>query len=157
MAPRSAIGRVLATTLLLLAVVFTYRVMVRARAAVQFADEMRTEAEAKSIATAIDSYKTEYNAPPEAEDNATFIRVLTHDNPRNITFLAPSFHDLNAKGEMVDAWGKPFLISIDKTGHSTVISPTMRNGRERHQLSAEALYRPLTGSEERGVQKLDGY
>jgi len=123
----------------------------------EYARMVKTESEGVQIMTAIRNYEIEYSRSPAASDNAGFVRALTHDNPRRIEYLCPSKRDLNARGEIVDAWGEPFGIFVDPAGRPFVISPRLLHNANWKRISDAELNRPLTGADERDAQRLDGW
>jgi hypothetical protein len=104
-------------------------------AAMRAAKTARTRNEMEQIRTAIFAYETEYDEPPPTDKNAALMKILTGKvstgNPRGIAFLTVSPRDMNSAGEMVDAWQKPFLISLADPDHPTILTPSLeiKNGR----------------------------
>jgi len=100
--------------------------------AIRQAKLAKTQNEATQIQTAILGYYTEYAEMPPSSDNATLIKILTGNNPRantrRIAFLYVRPDDLNAKGEMVDAWKNPFRISFIDPDHVIVTSDMLPSG-----------------------------
>jgi len=79
---------------------------------IQVAKEAKTRAGISQIQTALLAYQTEYDKFPPGKDNATIIRELMSDSPRQIAFLNLKPADMNAKGEALDAWSTPLRISL---------------------------------------------
>jgi hypothetical protein len=89
------------------------------------AKRAKSENGAEQIRTAILAYETEYDEPPPNNQNAALIKTLTGSNPRGIMFLSVSPRDMNARGEMVDAWGQPFRVSLADPKHPVVFSTSL--------------------------------
>ncbi len=73
------------------------------------------------VQAAVLSYYTEYSVYPVAANSATLVRMLDGTsgvgNSRQITFVSFKASDLNAKGELLDPWGRPLQISVDSDGN----------------------------------------
>jgi type II secretory pathway pseudopilin PulG len=154
--PRSRARLALAGILLVITGVLALRITSFFHAALQFARMVQTRNEAAQITTAIRDYEVEYGLPPPASDNAAYIRVLTHDNPRGITYLSPSKRELNARGEMIDGWGNSFRVFVDPDGRPSVTSPALLHSTHWKRVSDADLYRPRNGAAEQEAQSLDG-
>ena len=105
--------------------IFAFQVSLRvSAAAIHLGKVVRTANEAAQLQTSILSYYTEYSEMPHTTDNATLIKILTGNNsvanPRGIAFLSVMPRDMNDKGEMVDAWQRPFRISFADPDHPVV-------------------------------------
>ena len=83
---------------------------------------VKTRNEASYLTTAILSYETEYGEAPAKSENAALVKILTGDNQRGIAFLMVSPSEMNAKGDMIDAWQKPFRISLADPDHPVIVS-----------------------------------
>ena len=46
------------------------------------------------------------------EDNATFVNALTGRNPSRLAFLPRSHAAIDAQGQLLDRWGKPFFFHL---------------------------------------------
>jgi hypothetical protein len=120
---RSHLLLVITSVAILLATVVPLRIGIQAIHAAKVA---RTKNEASQLQTAILGYYTEYAEMPHTTDNATLIKLLTGNNPRGnprgIAFLSVSPRDMNGKGEMVDAWQRPFRVSFADPDNVAVTS-----------------------------------
>jgi type II secretory pathway pseudopilin PulG len=101
--------------------------------AINAAKRARTANEANQILTAILQYETEYGEPPASNKNTRLTKILMSDNPRGIAFLSVMPKDMNTQGEMVDAWGQPYRISLADPQRSKVYStsPEFYDGTTR--------------------------
>jgi hypothetical protein len=63
----------------------------------------------ESMRRVIHGYNTEFGENPVG-NNAEITRALMGENPRHINFIQPDTGlQVNANGELVDAWGTPFF------------------------------------------------
>ena len=63
----------------------------------------------ESMRRVIHGYNTEFGENPVG-NNAEITRALMGENPRHINFIQPDTGlNVNANGELVDAWGTPFF------------------------------------------------
>ncbi len=76
----------------------------------------------EQVQTAILNYQLEYDAPPPGKTNAELIRALSGDNPRNIEFLNLKPDEIDPQGNLLDAWGTPFLIKVIDPKHPLIQS-----------------------------------
>jgi hypothetical protein len=86
------------------------------------AKRAKTQNIREQIWAAVANYQAEYGVPPSATDNASLVRILAGGNPRKIEFINLKAADLNAKGEVLDAWGLPFKITIKDPSHPVMWS-----------------------------------
>jgi len=98
----------LALSLMVLGLVFPV-----SNVGIRAAKEAKTRNMMSQIQIAVLAYQTEYETPPPGKDSATIIRELMSDNHRGIAFLnLKPIHDMNAKGEALDAWSTPLRITL---------------------------------------------
>jgi hypothetical protein len=92
------------------------------RGNIRMARRAMTENSANQVQIAILNYETEYGSSPSGKTNAELVRELEGDNPRKIEFLSLRPSDKNIKGEMLDAWGRPLVITMTDPHHPIVES-----------------------------------
>ncbi len=57
-------------------------------------------------------YRERYGGVPTGEDNAAFVNALTGNNPQRLAFLDRHHSSINARGELLDRWGTPFVFHL---------------------------------------------
>jgi hypothetical protein len=57
-------------------------------------------------------YRIRFRGFPVGEDNATFVNALTGRNPSRLAFLPPKHAAIDAQGQLLDRWGKPFFFHL---------------------------------------------
>jgi len=82
----------------------------------------KTRAEMNQLQIAIIAYQNEYDTLPPGKDNAVMVRELISDNPRQIAFLNLKPTDMNAAGEVLDAWHTPMRITLVDPQHPLIKS-----------------------------------
>ena len=58
------------------------------------------------------AYRARFRGFPVGEENAAFIRALTGHNPGRIALLPPDHPAIDAHGQLLDRWGKPFFFHL---------------------------------------------
>lgn len=69
----------------------------------------KPEAEAKIVLDLLKLYRRLFGAYPAGENNSQFVNALLGANKEKVPLLPHDHPRLNAKGELVDAWGTPFF------------------------------------------------
>ena len=91
------------------------------------ARKAKTEATLRGMATGTEAFYNEYFVYPTG-DNATFVRVMSGKEPtqnrRGIVFVSFKVAELNAAGQILDAWRTPFEITYLDDGR-----PRFRSAR----------------------------
>lgn len=57
-------------------------------------------------------YRERFGGFPTGEDNAAFVNALTGNNPLRLAFIDRTHPAINARGELVDRWGKVFVFHL---------------------------------------------
>lgn len=57
-------------------------------------------------------YRARFRGFPVGEDNAAFVRALSGHNPGRIALLPPDHPAIDAEGQLLDRWGKPFFFHL---------------------------------------------
>jgi len=92
------------------------------------AERANAAALATTLAKAVEKYHREVGEWPEG-DLAEMVKALRGDNDLNIDFLEMPAENFNEYGELIDPWGTPYLVEIDrKRGRANVRSA----GPDRH-------------------------
>lgn len=58
-------------------------------------------------------YRERFGGFPTGEDNAAFVNALTGNNPLRLAFIDRTHPAINARGELVDRWGKAFVFHLE--------------------------------------------
>ena len=57
-------------------------------------------------------YRIRFRSFPVGEDNASFVNALTGRNPSRLAFLPKNHAAIDAQGQLLDRWGKPFFFHL---------------------------------------------
>ncbi len=79
-----------------------------AAAAVTPAVERTPEIEVGDLMGSLRDYRNAFGANPVG-NNAEITSALLGENPRNLAFVERASAKLNAQGEMIDRWGRPYF------------------------------------------------
>jgi len=69
--------------------------------------------EPKIVLQVLDAYRRMLGAYPAGENNQQLVNALLGANKEKMPFLPRDHPRLNAKGEIVDAWGTPFFFHLN--------------------------------------------
>lgn len=58
-------------------------------------------------------YRERFGGLPTGEDNAAFVNALTGNNPLRLAFIDRTHPAINARGELMDRWGKAFVFHLE--------------------------------------------
>jgi hypothetical protein len=83
----------------------------------RLADELhspeRTGAEDLSVAmNLLTQYRLRFKGYPVGEDNASFVNALSGNNPGRLAFISRNHPAIDAQGQLLDRWGKPFFFHL---------------------------------------------
>ena len=85
-------------------------------------EEKQVSERAEKIAKAMEDYRAKLGHPPKGE-NSEVVAALRGRNPKDLVLLKIEDEALNERGEIVDPWRTPFLLSFDpKTKRARVES-----------------------------------
>jgi hypothetical protein len=63
-------------------------------------------------------YRTRFHGYPVGEDNATFVNALSGNNPGRLAFISHDHPAIDAQGQLLDRWGKPYFFHL--LGHDAL-------------------------------------
>jgi hypothetical protein len=67
-------------------------------------------------------YRERFGGVPTGEDNAAFVNALAGNNPQRLAFIDRGHPAINARGELLDRWGTPFVFHLESRDHIEVRS-----------------------------------
>lgn len=70
----------------------------------------------------LEFYRKEFGAFPAGQENADIMRALTGNNPRRLSIFPRKHPRMDASGNLLDAWGKPFVFHPISSQHLEVRS-----------------------------------
>lgn len=57
-------------------------------------------------------YRKRFHGFPVGEDNASFVNALSGRNPARLAFLPRDHSAIDAQGQLLDRWGKPYFFHL---------------------------------------------
>ena len=93
----------------------------------------KAQADVNALMQALSSYATEQGELPHGT-YATICQLLQGksvdgQNPKHLDYIDAEGQEINAKGELIDPWGNPYRIIVDKGLHVYSCGP---NGIDDH-------------------------
>ena len=73
------------------------------------ADPALAQREAEILLEILTFYRKEFGTFPAGQENADIMRALTGNNPRRLPIFPREHSRMDASGNLLDAWGKPFV------------------------------------------------
>ena len=68
--------------------------------------------EPRIVLNVLDAYRRSFGGYPAGEGNRQFVNALLGANAQKLPFIPADHPRLNARGELVDAWGTPFFFHL---------------------------------------------
>ena len=93
----------------------------------------RPEVEPQMVLDVLNAFRRTFGVYPAGEDNRQFVNALLGANRDNLPFLPRDHPRLNARGEIVDAWGTPFFFHLNSRTSIEVRSA----GADRRMFTAD--------------------
>ena len=73
----------------------------------------KPDVEPRIVLDVLNAYRRAFGVYPAGEDNRQFVNALLGANRDKLPFLPRDHPRLNARGELVDAWGTPFFFHLN--------------------------------------------
>jgi hypothetical protein len=70
----------------------------------------------------LEFYRKEFGTFPAGQENADIMNALTGNNPRRLPIFPRKHPRMDASGNLLDAWGKPFVFHPLSSQHLEVMS-----------------------------------
>lgn len=86
------------------------------------ADPILAQREAGILLEILTFYRKEFGSFPAGQENADIMNALTGNNPRRLPIFPRKHPRMDASGNLLDAWGKPFVFHPISSQHLEVMS-----------------------------------